>query len=105
MSSADTSQLCAELDRLAGEFAGEIGGLATEEDIRLAQARYLGKKGKVSDLMKALGKRPAVGEAANRAKSSIERAVGERLAALAEASLSADLARVVDVTLPPRGAP
>jgi hypothetical protein len=53
MSSADTSQLCAELDRLAGEFAGEIGGLATEEDIRLAQARYLGKKGKVSDLMKA----------------------------------------------------
>jgi phenylalanyl-tRNA synthetase alpha chain len=58
--------------------------------------------------MKALGKlppgeRPAVGEAANRAKSGIERAVEERLAALAEASLSADLARVVDVTLPPRG--
>ena len=110
MSSADTSQLIVELDRLAGEFAGEIGGLATEEEIRLAQARYLGKKGKVSELMKALGKlppaeRPAVGEAANRAKSSIERAVGERLAALAEASLSADLARVVDVTLPPRGAP
>jgi phenylalanyl-tRNA synthetase alpha chain len=110
MSSADTTKLIAELDRLAGEFAGEIGALATEEEIRLAQARYLGKKGKVSDLMKALGKlppaeRPAVGEAANRAKSSIERAVGERLAALAEASLSADLARVVDVTLPPRGAP
>src|SRR6187399_3002057 len=110
MSSADTSKLIAELDRLAAEFAGEIGGLATEEEIRLAQARYLGKKGKVSDLMKALGKlppaeRPAVGEAANRAKSSIERSVGERLSALAEASLSADLARVVDVTLPPRGAP
>jgi len=109
MSSADTSKLIAELDRLAAEFAGEIGGLATEEEIRLAQARYLGKKGKVSDLMKALGKlppaeRPAVGEAANRAKSGIERAVGERLSALAEASLSADLARVVDVTLPPRGA-
>jgi len=84
MSSADTSKLIAELDRLAAEFAGEIGGLATEEEIRLAQARYLGKKGKVSDLMKALGKlppaeRPAVGEAANRAKSSIERAVNERL--------------------------
>ncbi len=109
MSSADTSKLIAELDRLAAEFAGEIGGLATEEEIRLAQARYLGKKGKVSDLMKALGKlppaeRPAVGEAANRAKSGIERAVGERLSALAEASLSADLSRVVDVTLPPRGA-
>ena len=110
MSSAETSKLIAELDRLAAEFAGEIGALATEEEIRLAQARYLGKKGKVSELMKALGKlppadRPAVGEAANRAKSSIERAVSERLAALDEASLSADLARVVDVTLPPRGGP
>ena len=108
MSSAETSKLIAELDRLAAEFAGDIGALATEEEIRLAQARYLGKKGKVSELMKALGKlppgdRPAVGEAANRAKSSIERAVTERLAALDEASLSADLARVVDVTLPARG--
>jgi len=70
MSSAETSKLVAELDRLAAEFAGEIGGLATEEEIRLAQARYLGKKGKVSDLMKALGKlppghRPPVGEDAN----------------------------------------
>jgi len=108
MSSAETSTLIGELDRLAAEFAGEIGALATEEEIRVAQARYLGKKGKVSELMKALGKlppgeRPAVGEAANRAKSGIERAVSERLAALAEASLSADLARVVDVTLPARG--
>jgi len=110
MSSAETSKLIAELDRLAAEFAGEIGALATEEEIRLAQARYLGKKGKVSDLMKALGKlppaeRPAVGEAANRAKSGIESAVGARLAALEEASLATDLARVVDVTLPARGGP
>jgi phenylalanyl-tRNA synthetase alpha chain len=108
MSSAETSTLIAELDRLAAAFAGEIGALATEEEIRLAQARYLGKKGKVSELMKALGKlpaaeRPAVGEAANRAKSGIERAVAERLAGLGEANLAADLARVVDVTLPARG--
>ena len=46
--------------------------------------------------MKALGKlppaeRPAVGEAANRAKSGIEGAVAARLAALDEAALSADL--------------
>ncbi|HEY4392412.1 MAG TPA: phenylalanine--tRNA ligase subunit alpha [Polyangia bacterium] len=103
-----SGELIAELDRLAGEFAGEIGALATEQEIRLAQARYLGKQGKVSGLMKALGKlpaaeRPAVGEAANRAKSGIESAVGARLAALDEAELSADLARVVDVTLPARG--
>ncbi|HEY6475269.1 MAG TPA: hypothetical protein VI456_01735, partial [Polyangia bacterium] len=104
----DGAALIAELDRLAGEFAGEIGALATEQEIRLAQARYLGKQGKVSGLMKTLGKlpaaeRPAVGEAANRAKSGIENAVAARLAMLDEAELSTDLGRVVDVTLPARG--
>ena len=114
MGSAETkplgADLIAELDRLAAEFATEIGGLATEQEIRLAQARYLGKKGKLSEPMKALGRlppeaRPAVGEAANRAKNAIEGAVAARLAALDEAELAEDLARVVDVTLPGRGRP
>ena len=105
----NVAALIGDLDRLAGAFADEIGALATEQEIRLAQARYLGKKGRVSELMKALGRlppeeRPAVGEAANRAKASIEGAVATRLTALDEADLAADLARVVDVTLPARGA-
>jgi phenylalanyl-tRNA synthetase alpha chain len=104
------SQVVAELDRLAGEFTAEVRPLETEQEIRLAQARYLGKKGKVSELMKLLGRlpaseRPAVGEAANRAKAQIEGAVLARLAALHEVAMAADLARVVDVTLPPRGRP
>jgi phenylalanyl-tRNA synthetase alpha chain len=110
LSTTETADLVAELDRLAGAFASEIAALATEQEIRLAQARYLGKKGKVSDLMKALGRlppaaRPVVGEAANRTKSAIETAVGARLAALDEAGLAADLGRSIDVTLPPRGQP
>src|SRR5580692_3350782 len=113
MSSGETvpsvADLIGDLDRLSGAFAAEIAALATEQEIRLAQARYLGKKGRVSELMKALGRlpaadRPAVGEAANRTKASIEGAVSARLGALDEADLHADLARVVDVTLPARGA-
>ena len=112
MSSGDrvptVAVLIGDLDRLGGAFAAEIAGLATEQEIRLAQARYLGKKGKVSELMKVLGRlpseeRPAVGEAANRAKASIEDAVAARLATLDEVALAADLTRVVDVTLPGRG--
>jgi phenylalanyl-tRNA synthetase alpha chain len=108
MPSAAAAAIIADLDRLAAELGAEIGGLATEQEIRAAQARYLGKKGRVSELMKALGRlpaedRPAVGEAANRAKGSIEAAVGARLAALAEVALGADLARRLDVTLPARG--
>ena len=109
MSSAETSSIITELERLGDGFVAEIGSLESEQDIRLAQARYLGKKGKLSELMKVLGRlpstdRPAVGEAANRAKARIETAVAARLGALSEAALAADLGRVVDVTLPARGA-
>jgi phenylalanyl-tRNA synthetase alpha chain len=110
MPSEGAAAIIGDLDRLAAELDGELRSLATEQEIRAAQARYLGKKGRLSDLMKTLGRlpaedRPAVGEAANRAKGSIEAAVGKRLAALADAALDADLARTLDVTLPARGAP
>jgi phenylalanyl-tRNA synthetase alpha chain len=109
MPSAGAVAIIADLDRLAAELITELAALATEQDIRAAQARYLGKKGRLAEPMKALGRlpaedRPAVGEAANRAKGTIEAAVGARLAALEEAALGADLARVLDVTLPARGA-
>jgi phenylalanyl-tRNA synthetase alpha chain len=108
MPSADATRIINDLDRLAGEFAAEISSLVTEQEIRAAQARYIGKKGKVSELMKLLGRlppedRPPVGEAANRAKGSVEGASAARLAALDEAALGDDLARAVDVTLPGRG--
>jgi phenylalanyl-tRNA synthetase alpha chain len=108
MPSAGATAIIADLDRLAAELVAELGGLSTEQEIRAAQARYLGKKGRLGEPMKALGRlppedRPAVGEAANRAKGVIEAAVGARLSALAEAALGADLARTVDVTLPARG--
>jgi phenylalanyl-tRNA synthetase alpha chain len=93
---------------LAAEFSAEVAELRTEDEIRLAQSRYLGKKGRATELMKQLGRiaqadRPAVGVAANRARESIEKVVEARLATLAEAVLAADLARSVDVTLPGRG--
>jgi phenylalanyl-tRNA synthetase alpha chain len=108
MPSPGALQIIAELDQLGAALGAELGGLATEQEIRAAQARYLGKKGKASELMKALGRlpaedRPAVGEAANRAKAAIEALVAARLGALTEAALSTDLARSVDVTLPARG--
>jgi len=110
MPSPGAQQIIDELDRLAAALAEEIRPLSTEQEIRAAQARYLGKKGRASELMKALGKlpaeeRPAVGEAANRAKGAIEALVAERLGALADAALAGELARTVDVTLPGFGEP
>jgi phenylalanyl-tRNA synthetase alpha chain len=99
-----------ELLRLEGAFRAEIAPLTAEQDIRAAQARYLGKKGNVSELMKQLGKlpasdRPAVGEAANRVKQFVEAETERKLAALGEAARRRDLERQVDVTMPGRREP
>lgn len=108
--SPGAQEIIGELDALAAAFEVEIRPLATEQEIRAAQARYLGKKGRASDLMKTLGRlpaedRPRVGEAANRTKAAIESLVTARLSALADVALAAELGRSVDVTLPGRGSP
>lgn len=113
MASAETpnaERLSAAFERLAAGLASEIAPLASEPEVRAVQARYLGRKGMLTDLMKSLGRlppedRPAVGEAANRARSAMEAAVAARLEALGEAVLVSDLRRTVDVTLPGRGWP
>jgi phenylalanyl-tRNA synthetase alpha chain len=102
------AELIAQFDALKTEFASEIAALASEQDLRAAQARYLGKKGRLGEPMKLLGKVPpaeraAVGAKANEAKGAIEGMVEARLRALAETALAKQLERSVDVTLPGRG--
>src|SRR5690349_2627178 len=105
MSSA--KDLIANLERLGDDFAHVIAPLGDEQAIRAAQAGFLGKKGKLSELMKELGRlpagdRPLVGAAANKVKAAIEERVAARLGELADAAGKLDLARTVDVTLPAR---
>ncbi len=100
-------ELIANLEHLGDEFHSVIAPLGDEHAIRAAQAQFLGKKGKVSELMKELGKlpagdRPAVGAAANKVKQTIEDLTARRLGELANVAAQADLARTVDVTLPAR---
>jgi phenylalanyl-tRNA synthetase alpha chain len=102
--------LIGELESLGSEFASAIASLTDEQEIRNAQARFLGKKGRLSLLMKEMGKLPAdvrreVGQVANRVKAAIVDEVSRRLAELVDQARQADLARVVDVTLPGRAAP
>ncbi|HTQ01213.1 MAG TPA: phenylalanine--tRNA ligase subunit alpha [Casimicrobiaceae bacterium] len=74
-----------------------------------AKARYLGKSGALTELLKGLGKlsaaeRPAAGAAINLAKQELESALAARRAALADAKLSERLAAdALDVSLPGRG--
>jgi phenylalanyl-tRNA synthetase alpha chain len=102
-----TTDLVTQLEVLGAEFASAAGGCATEQDIRALQARFLGKKGTVSQLMKQLGAVPPearreLGAVFNRIKESIEGDVARRLGDLENASAAADLGRTLDVSLPGR---
>ncbi|MGH8756906.1 MAG: phenylalanine--tRNA ligase subunit alpha, partial [Burkholderiales bacterium] len=73
------------------------------------KARYLGKSGVLTDLLKGLGKlpakqRPAEGQRINQAKETLEAALEDRRNALKARRLEAQLAQdALDVTLPGRG--
>jgi len=74
-----------------------------------AKARYLGKSGELTALLKSLGQLPAeerksAGQAINAAKARLDQALEARRAELAEAALNVRLAEeALDVTLPGRG--
>ncbi len=78
-------------------------------ELERAKARYLGKTGALTDLLKGLGKLPAearreAGSRINAAKESLEAALAARREALARAQLDERLAgEALDVTLPGRG--
>ena len=100
-------ELIAQVEDLGRQFAETIEPLTDEQEIRLCQARYLGKKGTVTKLMKNMGRVPGpdrrrVGAVFNQVKTAIADAVTQRIAALENAAKEADLARVVDISLPGR---
>ena len=80
----------------------------TPADLENSKAQYLGKSGRVTELMKGLAALPvdekkARGAAINLAKQAIEAALNARRQALADAELQAQLqAEALDVTLPGR---
>ena len=92
------------VEEALGEFAGARGPAELED----AKARFLGKGGRITEQLKALGSLPAEakkvrGAEINAAKQAIERALGARREALAQAQMEAQLAaQSLDVTLPGR---
>ena len=100
----ELAQIVAE----AEEAVAAAGDLQALDQVRVA---YLGKKGKLTERMKTLGKlspeeRPKAGQAINAAKQQVQQAIEARKAALEQAALEAKLAaEQVDVTLPGRQIP
>jgi phenylalanyl-tRNA synthetase alpha chain len=80
----------------------------TPADLENAKALFLGKSGRITELMKGMAaltvdEKKSLGAAINLAKQAIEAALNQRRQALADAELQAQLqAEALDVTLPGR---
>jgi len=97
-----------DLDSIVAAAREAFGKAATPADLENAKAQFLGKSGRITELMKGMGalaveEKKTRGAAINQAKQAIEAALSERRQALADAELEVQLrAEALDVTLPGR---
>ncbi|MFT3814655.1 MAG: phenylalanine--tRNA ligase subunit alpha [Acidovorax sp.] len=97
-----------ELDSLAESAKQAFEQAHTPADLENAKAQFLGKSGRITELMKGMAQlsveeKKTRGAAINVAKQAIEAALNARRQQLAEAELQAQLqAEALDVTLPGR---
>jgi phenylalanyl-tRNA synthetase alpha chain len=98
-----------ELEQLLNQALQQFAAVEQATELEQVKARYLGKDGSLTGLLKGLGKlsaeeRPAAGARINTVKQQIEAALNARREAMQQYDLQAKLAaEALDVTLPGRG--
>ncbi len=98
-----------QLQQILDQALQQFAVISDETELEQVKAKYLGKEGALTALLKGLGKltaaeRPAAGARINQVKQAIEAALQQRRDALAQVRLDARLAaESLDVTLPGRG--
>jgi phenylalanyl-tRNA synthetase alpha chain len=96
------------LEQLTSQGEQAVREAGDSQALDAVRVEYLGKKGKLTDLLKGLGKlsaeeRPAAGAAINAAKQKLQVLINERKEGLERAAIEARLAsETIDVTLPGR---
>jgi len=98
-----------ELEQILNQAVQQFASIEQAAELEQAKARFLGKEGSLTALLKGLGKlsaeeRPAAGARINDVKQQIEAALNARREAIQQQALQAKLAaEALDVTLPGRG--
>jgi len=98
-----------KLESIVQEALKLFAGITDAAQLEQAKARYLGKTGALTELLKSLGKlpvaeRPAMGARINAAKEQFETALAAQREKIQSHKLEAQLAQeALDVTLPGRG--
>jgi phenylalanyl-tRNA synthetase alpha chain len=99
-----------QLQQILDQALQQFAVIGDEAELEQVKAKYLGKEGSLTALLKGLGKlsaeeRPAAGAQINVVKQGIEAALQQRREALQQSKLAGKLAaESLDVTLPGRGA-
>jgi len=86
----------------------DLAAASSPHEVRLVKAKYLGRRGIVSEALRSLGflppeERPDAGRRLNALKEHIEAQVASRLAEVKQARWVEDAKAFVDITLPGRG--
>ena len=98
-----------ELEQIANEAGAAIEAAADLSALDDLRVDYLGKKGRLTGLLKGLGalsneERPAAGARINEVKQALQEQINNKKSELESAALNAQLAgETIDVTLPGRG--
>ena len=104
-------QLTDQLDALEQQASAEIAEAADAAALEQLRVGLLGKKGRLSGVLGAMGKvpgqeRPVVGQRANVLKTQVQTLLSDRLQAVQQAAMAERIAREsIDVTAPPSGLP
>ena len=97
-----------ELDAIVSQARADFKSASAPADLENAKSTYLGKSGRITELMKGMSslsveEKKTRGAAINVAKQAVEAALNQRRQELADAELQAQLhAEALDVTLPGR---
>ena len=95
-----------QLKELQQEAASAIAAVNTLEELEQLRINYLGKKGKLSQILRGMGKlspeeRPRVGSLANEVKEELQSNLEKQKQAFQKAAIEAKLkAETLDVTMP-----
>jgi phenylalanyl-tRNA synthetase alpha chain len=103
----ETSRVQKDLKKLRHEAEVSLVKAAAFEEVENLRVHYLGKKGKVSQILKLMGQLPAddrkeLGKSANDVRDHIEQLIEGRLANFAQSKRALELQASIDVSLPGR---
>jgi len=99
-------QMQKKVNKLVIEATGEIESAGSSKELEAIRVKYMGKKGRITALLKSLGElpdedRPAAGEAVNKGRKQLEEALNTSMEKVRSAETFQKLrSQSVDITLP-----